>query len=79
MPDLHRHRRRLARAAVVGVAALWIAGGAIAQVLAPDRDDVPLVDLLEVVVLRHQVIALDAEGGGQATARLRIVLVRWDT
>jgi hypothetical protein len=48
------------------------ATGAAAQTLAPSRDQVPLEDLLEILLLERQVVAIDAEGGGQTTAELRL-------
>jgi hypothetical protein len=39
------------------------AGSAAAQVVEPFRDEVPLADLLEIVILEHQLLAIDATAG----------------
>lgn len=65
---------RLARLLLrVGGAALW-AGVAAAQSLPPTSDQLPLGDLLEIVVLEdeRELLAIDAEGGGTSTLRLRL-------
>lgn len=52
---------------------LW-AGGAVAQAERPRDDQLPLGELLEIVVLdeKRQLLAIDAEGGGTSTLRLRL-------
>jgi hypothetical protein len=37
-----------------------------------DRDEVPLGDLIEIVVLDDELLAVDAEGGGTSTVRRRL-------
>jgi len=65
-----RTRLLLCVALLLGV--VGVVGAAAAQVLAPSRDQVPLEDLLEILLLNRQVVAIDAEGGGQTTAELRL-------
>ncbi|MGB6363836.1 MAG: hypothetical protein WBG64_14305, partial [Thermoanaerobaculia bacterium] len=40
--------------------------------LAQRPDEVPLADLLEVLVLDRQLVAIDARGGGQKATPLRL-------
>jgi hypothetical protein len=53
------------------VAAL-LAGAASAQIMAPSQDQVPLTNLLEILLFERELVAIDAEGGGQTTAKLRL-------
>jgi len=57
-----------------GVLAAGSAGGAGAQALPDAGDRLPLGDLLEIVVLEdeRELLAVDAEGGGSSTLRLRL-------
>lgn len=64
-----RRMRLLRRAALIAGLA---ASAAAAQTLVPAPDQVPLEDLLEILLLERQVVAIDAEGGGQTTAELRL-------
>lgn len=45
---------------------------ATAEASAQQPDEVPLEDLLELVLLEHQIVAIDAEGGGQTTVNLEL-------
>jgi hypothetical protein len=51
---------------------LGIAGSVGAQILAPSRDEVPLADLLEILLLERELVAVDAASGGQTTAALHL-------
>ncbi len=64
MPDLHR---ALAAALVLAVPLAAVEAGAQAT-----RGDVPLADILEVLLIDRDLVAVDAEGGGQVTLRLEL-------
>ena len=64
-PDANR--REMAKAAF-GASILLTAVIALAQ----RPDEVPLADLLEVLVLDRQLVAIDARGGGQKATPLRL-------
>jgi hypothetical protein len=69
--------RTLARLAGAGAAlGLALAGGPgpRAQTLdeAPGFDEIPLEDVLEIVVLERELLAIDARGGGQTRVGLRL-------
>ncbi len=51
---------------------LGVSGPAAAQTLAPSFDRVPLADLLEILVLQRELVAVDAASGGQTTAELHL-------
>ena len=52
--------------------ALCVSGPAAAQILAPSVDEVPLADLLEILLLERELVAVDAASGGQTTAELHL-------
>ena len=52
----------------LGLSVLWVARPAPAV----PADEIPLADILEIVVLERQLLAIDANGGGQTTAKLEI-------
>jgi len=43
-----------------------------AQQTRPDADQLPLGDLIEIVVLEDEILAVDAQGGGSPTVRRRL-------
>lgn len=63
--------RLLAFLLVLPLAAPFLCASAAAQTVFR-ADETPLADLLEIVVLEREVMAIDAEGGGVTTARLRL-------
>jgi hypothetical protein len=54
------------------VSLLGVSGSPAAQTLAPSFDEVPLVDLLEILVLERELVAVDAASGGQTTLALHL-------
>ena len=51
---------------------LCVSGPAAAQILAPSVDEAPLVDLLEILVLERELVAVDAAGGDQIVVTLNL-------
>jgi hypothetical protein len=60
------------RALAFAVLSLGLTTPATAQVLAPSLDEVPLTDLLEILVLERELVAVDAAGGGQTVVALNL-------
>jgi hypothetical protein len=61
------------RRAIAFVAlSLGLASAAPAQMLAPSRDEVPLTDLLEILVLERELVAVDAASGGETAVMLHL-------
>jgi hypothetical protein len=60
------------RVSVLLALLLGIAGSVGAQMLAPSRDEVPLADLLEILLLERELVAVDAASGGQTTVALHL-------
>ena len=63
---------RLAGWTLLLLVAVISSGPAHAQRTRLDRDEVPLGDLIEIVVLDDELLAVDAEGGGTSTIRRRL-------
>jgi hypothetical protein len=59
-------------AIALAVSILGVSGPAAAQALAPSFDEVPLADLLEILILERELVALDAASGGQTTVALHL-------
>ncbi|HEY5657084.1 MAG TPA: hypothetical protein VIY27_04780 [Myxococcota bacterium] len=60
------------RAVALLILLLGVTGPASAQILAPSRDEVPLTDLLEILLLERELVAVDAESGGQTAVDLHL-------
>lgn len=70
---MRRTRPAWPAAFVLGsLAAALLPGAASAQFLAPSQDQVPLTNLLEILLFEREFVAIDAEGGAQNTAKLRL-------
>ncbi len=64
--------------ALLALAALWPAGGRAQVDFPPNADQFELEDVLQLVVLPHQLLAIDARGGGQTGIDLELgETVRW--
>jgi len=65
---------RASRNTVLVAFAIAIAAGGAgrAQTLAPGLDRFPLTDLLEILLFNRELVAIDAESGGQTSADLRL-------